>query len=67
MSGMGATLQLNGGATLAAAPGGIRGPDGPGRPAVRLGPVLRWFRVGPLAGHQGGHSLWLVLVRMVHP
>ena len=47
-------------------PGRLRGPDGPGRPAVRLGPVLRWFRVGPVPGHQRGHSLRLVLVRMVH-
>ena len=44
----------------------LRGPDGPGRPAVRLGAILRWFGVGPVAGHQRGHSLRLVRVRMVH-
>ena len=43
--------------------GRIRGPDGPGQPAVGLGPILEWFRMGPVAGHQRGHSLWLVLVR----
>ncbi len=41
----------------------IRGPDGPGQPAVGLGPVPGWFRVGPVPGHQRGHPLRLVLVR----
>jgi hypothetical protein len=43
----------------------LRGPDRPGRPAVRLGAILRWFGMEPVRGHQHGHSLRLVRVSWV--
>ena len=42
--------------------GGVRGPDRPGQPAVRLGPAAGGTAVEPVPGHQRGHSLRLVRV-----
>ena len=67
MSGMGSTLQLNGGATLAAAPGGFEALTARGGQlsvwALSSG-VSAWDRSQVI---KVAIPLRLVLVRMVHP